>query len=588
MTSDGSELFSFPCPKCDKKLKAPVKASGKNVRCPKCNALFAVPRATVPPIAPASNAKPPEPVPVEDPFSLKTPAIMDRKNREHEAASVRASKEKQRHESRIGSLRRRHDRDLETEAPIPFDSLDHPIGGPGSSEPSPEEHSEERLHGDKEISQPAAETPKRSVFDDDLPELEQLQEITSARVSENNVKHPRKSVAAPPVKTEQPDNLEDLLPDLEPSATLPPLIDDQPDEISEYRVICKTCGTAQWIPLSVKGKKIKCPDCFSEFRAPPPPTGQSTKKQKIRLDDSETPLHPATELPPAQTSAARRERTQQLLDKARKEISEEDIERLYDTDFDTAGFVHRTFGFLRDTINLAQIGIYGFIFAILFGLAQFGASNTEGFFGRGMLLVAMIMVPIVAILFAIPMLTGGLALIEAVANKQRVEEFPAFSMFENVGEVILITAAVSASVVPGFLVGQVFAGGEGSFLLQLSAMMITCFALFPLFLLSMLDNNSIFQPISGAVLRSVKDAAEAWGGYYLKTLIAFFVVMLVCIVFLGRSPAMAAIAGFMLPLFVFFVCQQVGALADAIGDHLSFEIGPHETRHDDSADDELT
>jgi hypothetical protein len=102
----------------------------------------------------------------------------------------------------------------------------------------------------------------------------------------------------------------------------------------------------------------------------------------------------------------------------------------------------------------------------------------------------------------------------------------------------------------------------------------------------MLDNGSVFQPISGSIFRSFREAAEAWGGYYLKTLVAFFVVMVGWYLLLGKSELLAALAGFQLPFLVFFTCQQIGALADSISEHLSFEFTPPSDDEDDKDEDE--
>jgi hypothetical protein len=156
-------------------------------------------------------------------------------------------------------------------------------------------------------------------------------------------------------------------------------------------------------------------------------------------------------------------------------------------------------------------------------------------------------------------------------------------LFDNVGDVIAISSGFFVSVLPGFLLGM-WLGGDapGAGRMQLTGAMVSCFAFFPIVLLSILDTGSIFQPISAPVVRSIKEAAEAWGGYYLKTLVAFFLVMIIWFVLLGKTPVLSAVAGCMLPLLLFFMCQQIGALAESVGEHLSFEFSsPEETTSSD-------
>ncbi len=59
-----------------------------------------------------------------------------------------------------------------------------------------------------------------------------------------------------------------------------------------------------------------------------------------------------------------------------------------------------------------------------------------------------------------------------------------------------------------------------------------------------------------------------------------------CLVLLGRSPVTAAIVGFFVPTLLFFTCQQLGALADSIADHLSFDFSPPASDPKDKEDEE--
>ena len=176
------------------------------------------------------------------------------------------------------------------------------------------------------------------------------------------------------------------------------------------------------------------------------------------------------------------------------------------------------------------------------------------------------------------------ALIEAAANKERrVQEIPAFNIFDNFADLIVVFVALLLAIIPGYLIGSAFSGEDMSFF-KIAGMVLGGFALFPIFLLSMLDHGSMFNPISASVLRSLREATESWGAYFLKTLAASFVMLVIWLVLLGRSPAMSGIAGFLLPLLFFFTCQQVGTLADGIADHLSFEFQPSEDDDEQDAD----
>ena len=162
-------------------------------------------------------------------------------------------------------------------------------------------------------------------------------------------------------------------------------------------------------------------------------------------------------------------------------------------------------------------------------------------------------------------------------------------MFDHFGDLLAIATALLGALLPGYLAGT-FMGGDlpGSGRIQITGLMITTYLFFPILLLSILDNGSLFQPISASVLSSFRPAAEAWGSYYLKTMLAFSATMILWYVLLGtgKSPWLAGMGGFLIPPLVFFTFQQLGALADSISEHLSFEFAPtvDEPKDADSVD----
>ncbi|MCA9128103.1 MAG: hypothetical protein KDB22_13505 [Planctomycetales bacterium] len=562
---ESDEVFYFQCPKCSKRLRAGSSIIGKRVKCPGCQEAVRVPGV----VEPVANAD-------DQWLSLDAPAISDVAARKKAAEAVRDTKQAERQKSRTKSPSSRASRDNVPHSTASRDSKAenrHAKNDDAVVAGAPDINVAKSSDEEPALVAEGTHQARRSIFDDDLPALAELEPTSRPSRSDEQV-------LAAHVANSDPMDLDSLIPDM-PGASAPPVtplyVEDDSSADPEYRITCKTCGTYQYVKLSTKGMKIKCPDCHSEFRVPGPPPGWSpSKKKKARSLDSEpdVALAPPEELQHQQTVEAQRLRAQKLLERAASDVSEEEIDRLYDGDFDTAGFVQRTFGFARDPIMLSQIFGYGVVFAIIFAMVQFAilSANTE--YGMATLLMTMIGGPLITMLFAMPMLSGGLALIESVANRQtRVSEWPGFNLFDNIGDIIAISVALVAAILPGFFLGAwigsgFMAGGR----IQITAMMITAFALFPIFLLSMLDNGSIFQPISQSIMRSLTEAKEAWGGYFLKTMIAFFMTAIAWYLLLGKSPILSGLAGFLLPLLVFFTCQQIGALADGISDHLSFEF----------------
>ncbi len=640
MPNSDAEILEIECPSCGKRLKAGKQHAGKRVKCPKCGQpvkVPGIPTATAPVAsddwlsldAPAitdvserervaaevkakraaaqaaqhkiRDAKLPENNEV-----LPIPVVVPHSRRQSAAAAFAASSEIVDDEFTLEPFQEKGTRSTPGSNPRPSPTKSNRLASSANAEGSAagaaKKTAKSTTTGEPSDAVISAER-RPSIFDEDLPELADLTQA------------PPKPL--PLGKVEDLSDLDTLIPDLDaafgkvqpaqnqsPAAANAPssrsaasandlrgrgssgassglgsLLDVPDTTDHEYRVACKVCGTAQYVRLSAKGMKMRCPDCTSEFRVPPPPPGWSPKsKPKLELTNEDMPMAAAETFQEQQTIEGLRTRTTAMLAKAEREISDDELDGLYASDFDTAGFMQRTFGFMRDPIAMSFVLGYGFVFACVFALAQYGLNNADSGFGRGALLLGVIGAPLIGILFGLPMLSGALALLESVANRQpRVVDWPGFNVFDNFGDMLSIAAALLGAMLPGYMLGA-FLGGDqiGAGRIQITGLMLSTYLLFPILFLSILDNGSLFQPLSNSVLSSFKPAAEAWGGYYLKTMIAFFVTMLLWYMLLGtgKSPWLVGAGGFLVPPLVFFTFQQLGALADGISEHLSFEFTP--------------
>lgn len=596
MPSD--DVFGFQCPQCQHRLKAKRGAAGRRAKCPRCQQSLVVPTPPAPKVTapkvtelrsePPSTDKPaaannnnnnaaspsgPRPIAAIDRngwLNLGEPAIGDLSERQQLYESNRQDKERERM-ARVHKQQARHRSQM--------NSTVGSAGKPAHTESPPPENP------------PRENNVKRSVFDDDLPELSELQkpsrrsrsieDLLSAHVGESQAASQQLSDLVPELAPIPKDKAQQRLGRVPHSAT--------PDGSDpEYRIACQACGTVQYVRISQKGQKIQCPDCHLKFPIPAPPPGWKPNPQAEQRD-SQNDWHTLSGdgLQAADSQHTQRSRAARMLEQADQQALDEDLDRLYEDDFDTANFVQRTFGFLKDPVVLAYIFGYAIIFAGIFAVGQLAVNEAETHFGKGLMLVTFIGAPVVGLLFALPMLSGGIALIESVANgQQRVADWPNFNLFDNAGDMLAITVALLGSVIPGFLLGS-WLGGEdpGAGRIQIAGMMASSLFLFPVFLLSMLDNGSLFAPLSSAVISSFHQATEAWAAYLLKTSVAFATILLLWLLLLGEGKpiALAAIAGCLLPLLIFFTCQQIGALAGSISEHLSFEFVPPDA--DDDTDD---
>lgn len=633
MSNSADGKLEFRCPKCDKRLRAGVRAAGKKVACPKCGQTVKVPGSAVGSNAPG-NSMPPQnstpatsgtqsvPAPAKDDLdwlSLETPAIDDLADRQSSAAEIKTQKAANKPKrSQPASAQERADRKTAAQVTAAGPAKSRPensdAASGNSSIPFGDDDDELQLEAERSDSgsttAPKSTAAKPSIFDDDLPELSELEPVAKRKQGIGEILNSQglENLSEIDLQSLGEDDFESAMKPSKGGAArgsgsskaggaapiMGHLLDDQdyaPEVLDdEYRITCKVCDTPQYVKQSAAGMKIKCPDCFSLFKAPPPPKGWKPKKRKKNAAAGSEGFGFAEDpvVSESQESSKRKSRTSAMLEKAEQEIGDEEIDDLYGGDFDTAGFVQRTFGLFKDPVTIAFICGYGIVFACVFALAQFGFNNSGEGYGRGAMLFGLITAPLIAIVFALPMISAALALLESVANQQRrVEDWPGFDMFDNFGELLTVVLSLAASFVPGFLIGGMMGLGEfGMSIFAVAGGMISLFLLFPVILLSIMDNGSLFQPVSGSVLSSITGAAEAWGGYYLKTVSACALTLLLWVMLLGGSPAAAGIAGFLLPVLLFFTFQQIGALADSIGEHLSFAFTPGSSDDSDEEDED--
>jgi len=346
----------------------------------------------------------------------------------------------------------------------------------------------------------------------------------------------------------------------------------------EYSYPCKVCGTMMYAKPSDVGSMVHCPDCYSEYSVPGPP------KQKAAAFNPDLSKIQAVSLSPVQSAKPRsqemgRSTAEDYLAKAEKEVEEGDQdqrEQLYD--FDSAGWLKRTFAFLADPSLIVIAIATGFflggalVAASVVGemAAAWKTENPESARMYGFLVVALIMgVPIIAISLA-----NGIAVLEASANKmKRIPNWPIFNPSESISEIIVALAAFVVSILPGGAISW------GASMIGLSAdlgmgvVLLIAVALYPIVLLGMLDNQSVSEPYSAAVLGSIREKSDAWGAMYLLTSLAMGLVFILFLVASAGERVPKFICGICLPIIIYFVFHQYGVLASRIADvtNLAFE-----------------
>ena len=555
-------LLNFACPKCQKKLRAPSNLAGQKLVCPKCSSPIRVPG-----VVEIKNDD-------DDWLSLNEPA-----------GPINASSPQ-----KIKGVKKTST----TQGTSPSKTI-----SPPAAPQSPKTDSNdfllappETIDSKRSPVQPPKQTSKesttrKSIFDDDLPELAPFDDdptpITPAKTKLSN-----SVVAKPSVKpTLKPTlALPDIpLPGLDLSdiplapleATKPNLVGSL-DDISlegpaligpmaslvdeEFNFHCKLCGSLLSSSRSRIGTMTSCPDCFSQVSVPSPPAKKKLADVKMDEEVARVTFAPIDSLSVRGTNSSS-EKTKEILDRAEQTLEDERDEFL-DGTFDTKRWMGFLFGFLRDPLIIAAAVGLGFITGFwLFAIAAVGTwielQGSQLFIAR-LALLGVFCIPIVG---AICMC--GIAILTMAANRaSRVVEWPFMRLSESIGECAMVMVSVLVSSIPGGMIGVVFHSLNAHPMVSLSFVLLGVWGLTPILLLCMIANSSILEPYSKAVINSIKSRPEAWGAMYMQTamgMVAFFLFMLLTS---AQSPVGDFILGFTVPLFCFFIINQYGVLAGRI------------------------
>ena len=442
-------------------------------------------------------------------------------------------------------------------------------------------------------------TARKSVFDDDLPDLAPFDELPVAKpISPADSKS--RSTRGPATASKPSLSLPDIalpdiaLPDLDPfDIPLAPLEPTQPqsgkkkpllvgslEELSlespaligpmgssqdeEFNFPCKLCGSLLGSRHSRIGTQTRCPDCYSTFSVPSPPKRNKLADVKLDAEVAKVTFAPIDSLSVHGTNSST-EKTKEFLDRAEKtmETEREEYQDISGS-FDTKRWMGFLFGFLRDPLVIAATIGLGIVTGFwLFSMAAIGTliklEGAQIFIARLAILVVFCLPVVGAICMC------GIAILTMGANRaNRVKEWPFLRLSESIGECMMVFASVIAASIPGGMIGVLFSSLNAHPMITLASILLGIWALTPILLLCMIDNSSIFEPYSKAVLNSIKSNGEAWGAMYMQTAMAFAAYFLFVVLTSMQRPFGDFLAGLLMPLACFFVFNQYGVLAGRI------------------------
>jgi DNA-directed RNA polymerase subunit M/transcription elongation factor TFIIS len=353
-------------------------------------------------------------------------------------------------------------------------------------------------------------------------------------------------------------NIDDL------SLNSPALGDDFAiSEDDEFRFSCKVCGTLLNASKTRIGKKTRCPDCYSELTIPKPAVKQ--KPPEIKLDEK---IH--VKLAPIDTRDSRRENsstrsTKEILDKAAVEADREfeEIEAV-NYAFDTKRWLSLIFGFLRDPLVIMAAVILGLVTSCwLFAIEAMGTLVRMGtavaLFAR-VAILGVFFFPIAGSIFLC-----GIAVLTMAANRApKVEDWPFSRLGESIGDCAMVMMSIFIASIPGGLLGAMIMSLGANPVIAMGFAMVSIWGLSPIILLSMINNNSMFEPYSNVVVQSMKSFGDAWGAMYIQSGLAYG-VLFSFVAIASMEGAWGEIAlGLVLPVICMFIFNQIGVLAGRI------------------------
>jgi hypothetical protein len=321
------------------------------------------------------------------------------------------------------------------------------------------------------------------------------------------------------------------------------------------------------------GSMVRCPDCYSEFSIPSPPKNTRPQSPGPKLESyADMPLIPP-EPAKEKSREAGRSSASEYLANAQKELENDSDEiQSISYDFDTSGWLKRTFAFLADpTLIILSFGIGAILGGVMILSSLMTAtlamkSESAGTFG-GILILILAGAP-----FLVLTLANGIAVLESSANQHKqVERWPMLNPIDSIGEITMVVVAFVFAALPGGVISAAMTWLEMDQALGIALILLSAFLLFPVILLSMLDNQRVSLPVSGDVIHSITAKADAWAAMYLMTGLAFVGIFLGYLSARVGATGMQFAYGLLLPLGIYFIFHQYGVLASRITDLVSTE-----------------
>ena len=315
------------------------------------------------------------------------------------------------------------------------------------------------------------------------------------------------------------------------------------------RVVCPLCRTMMYAGEDQVGQTMACPDCDTSIVVPRPPPPRRKPNPMVEAGEGYGVAEQGENA--ASGPAARPVAADRAVDEPREATSAKTPLATYGCRpvLPRRPFLVGTFTFPFSSGARNYTLVLALWTVVSFGLASASirlamVENLATWFGSAAFTVVAGIIAVMCFMLAS---ACALAVVRDTANgADEIQEWPGIGFIDWMGESLYVFCSLGMSVLPGaglaWLLAQFGQPGEAAVLLA------SPFFMFPIILLSMLENDSPLGIISLPVCRALWTAGRGWAAFYLTSaalLAAIGVVMAVGVAvggFLGTIGAMLILA----------------------------------------------
>ncbi|HEV3416794.1 MAG TPA: hypothetical protein VG056_08285, partial [Pirellulales bacterium] len=285
---------------------------------------------------------------------------------------------------------------------------------------------------------------------------------------------------------------------------------DSPARKKYFAVVCPTCHTRMTTTEDQVGQMLKCPDCRRSVVVPPPPPPPKPRRLWSEDDGVEVEYQRPCEVPRVEMGPVC---NKEILDVARAEAARRQPPPLPRWPLVTGVFSFPCYS----NVCVRWLGLslwLAIVLALLQGFIAMMAVRSVGSW-------------VVAVFVSLPLFVSGgvwwivmssplLAVLEDTSEGvDRVENWPhSVWLYNSIRDPIFVLNSGLLSLLPGVAIDAAL----GRFVaVSWIALPISAVVLFPFILLSMLEVDSVFAPVSLPIWRSVRKTRAAWIGMYAES-----------------------------------------------------------------------